>query len=393
MRYPLLAILLSGLLAPAAHADGFNVMPESRKMEALLAKSMLAISDSKPDQALNDVDSLLKINPKFKLAQLVKGDLLLARTRPLTSFGDVPHASHEKVAELRDEARVRLQRYKEKRPITLEPKYLWKLDPQQHYAIVVDTSKATLYLYRNVDGSPRYVADYYITSGKKGAAKVTEGDQKTPIGVYFIKSHLPKSKLTDLYGDSAYPLSYPNEWDRRHHRDGHGIWLHGTPSNTYSRPPRASNGCVVLSNEDLDHVGKVLQIGITPVIITDHVAWSSPDDHIERDALLKSIEQWRRDWASRDTNAYLRHYASDFTNGKENLAAWSQQKKLINENKSWIKVKLSNLSVFSYPDQPDLAVVDFEQDYRSNNLSDHMKKRQYWIRHGDHWQIIYEGAA
>ena len=389
----LLATLLAGLFASTAHADGFNAKPESRKMEALLAKSMLAISHSDPKQALNDVDSLLKINPNFRLAQLVKGDLLLARAKPLTAFGDAPHASRNKVADLRAEARVRLQRYREKLPTTLTPEYLWKLDDQQHYAIVVDTSKSTLYLYENDHGRPRYVTDFYITSGKKGADKKAEGDDKTPVGVYYVKTHLPKSRLSDLYGDGAYPLSYPNVWDRLHGRNGHGIWLHGTPSNTYSRPPRASKGCVVLANQDLLDVGKVIKVGVTPVIITDRMAWSKPGDTARRNALMHSLEQWRTDWSSRNTAAYLKHYAHDFRSGRKDYASWAEQKKRINAAKSWIKVKLSNISIFSYPDQPNLAVVSFDQDYRSSNLNNRMRKRQYWIRHDGHWKIIYEGAA
>jgi hypothetical protein len=49
--------------------------------------------------------------------------------------------------------------------------------------------------------------------------------------------------------------------------------------------------------------------------------------------------------------------------------------------------------MFVYPEQPDMVVVDFEQDYRSSNLSNRMKKRQYWIRQDSSWKIIYEGAA
>jgi hypothetical protein len=40
-----------------------------------------------------------------------------------------------------------------------------------------------------------------------------------------------------------------------------------------------------------------------------------------------------------------------------------------------------------------MVVVNFEQDYGSNNLSNRMKKRQYWIKQNNRWQIIYEGAA
>jgi hypothetical protein len=37
--------------------------------------------------------------------------------------------------------------------------------------------------------------------------------------------------------------------------------------------------------------------------------------------------------------------------------------------------------------------VTFDQDYASSNLSNHMRKRQYWIREGGAWRILHEGAA
>jgi hypothetical protein len=33
------------------------------------------------------------------------------------------------------------------------------------------------------------------------------------------------------------------------------------------------------------------------------------------------------------------------------------------------------------------------QDYRSNGLSNVMKKRQYWAKEAGAWKIIYEGPA
>ena len=65
-----------------------------------------------------------------------------------------------------------------------------------------------------------------------------------------------------FYGTAAFPISYPNEWDRRQGRNGFGIWLHGTPSDTYSRPPRASDGCVVLTNQDIQTMNSALKIAI-----------------------------------------------------------------------------------------------------------------------------------
>jgi murein L,D-transpeptidase YafK len=388
LRGTLISSLLCALLASLAHAA-----PDSRSTEAQLAKSLQALQENRLDIALNEVDTLLKSNPKFKLAHLVKGDLLMARAGAISSFGSAANAPRDKIDDLRDEARVRLQRVLSQPDSRLAPRFLWKLDNGQKYALVVDTSRATLFVYENVNGEPRYVTDFYVTIGKLGIEKAVEGDQRTPIGVYFVQAELPRKSLADLYGSGAYPLSYPNEWDRRNKRTGSGIWLHGTPSDTYSRPPRASNGCVVLANDDLDKLAPYLQVGVTPVIIANHVDWFDENDLAKREELLQTIERWRKDWSSLDTDAYLKHYARNFSNGEANYAAWAKQKQQVNSAKSWIRVGVSNLSVFSYPEQPDMAVVDFEQDYTSSNLSNRMKKRQYWIRQNDRWQIVYEGSA
>lgn len=383
----LLPLLTSLCFAPTAFAE-----TDSHDLEQALAHSLQAVANNNLDVALSEVDAILKRNPNFKLAQLVKGDLLMARAQPLKGIGDAANAPHDKVQDLRDEANARLQRVQKQLPIAA-PKFLWQLGSQQRYAVVVDTSKSTLYLYENVKGEPRYVTDFYISVGKNGADKLTEGDQKTPVGVYFIDDHIPSSKLTDFYGPGAYPLSYPNEWDKRQGRDGHGIWLHGTPSDTYSRPPRASNGCVVLGNNDFTKLEKNLQVGVTPVIIADRMDWSDEADLSDRDALLKEIEQWRADWASRDTETYLKHYARDFSTSGMTFTAFANQKRLVNSGKTWIKLKLEQLSVFPYPSQPGLVVVNFEQDYDSNNLSNRMHKRQYWMKRDGLWKIVYEGAA
>ena len=380
--------MLYGMLASVAHAA-----PDSHSAEARLAKSLQAIQNNRLDIALNEVDSLLRINPNFKLAHLVKGDLLMAHAGAIDNFGSAAHAPRDKIEDLRDEARMRLQRVLSQPDNKLAPRFLWKLDAQQKYALVVDTSRATLFVYENVNGEPRYLTDFYITIGKLGTEKVSEGDKRTPIGVYFIKAELPRSKLADMYGNGAYPLSYPNEWDRKNKRTGSGIWLHGTPSGTYSRPPRASDGCVVLSNNDLDKLAPYLQVGITPIIITNRMDWSNEQDQSERDVLLQEIDRWRKDWASLDTDAYLKHYSRDFSSDSVDYPVWVKQKQLVNSAKSWIKVGISNVSVFTYPEHPGMVVVNFEQDYSSSNLSNRMKKRQYWIKQNDRWQIVYEGAV
>ena len=198
------ALILLGFFTFPAHAAEID----SRGLEALLVKSLNSVGSNKLDVALEEVDTLLKVNPNFKLAQMLKGDLLMARAKPLSGFGNDPDAPSDRVNDLRDEARARLQRVQQQ-PVTTAPRFIWQLNPQQRYAIVVDTSKSTLYLYKNDNGTPRYVENFYISVGKKGSDKSAEGDQKTPLG------GLPGGRRRRAYQDPG-PLrtrSVPQRWE------------------------------------------------------------------------------------------------------------------------------------------------------------------------------------
>ena len=365
--------------------------------EAQLAKIFKEIEANRLNDALQLTEALLRQYPNYRLAHLIRGDLLLARTQPIQGFGALNGAPADKVADLRAEAVVRLKGYREKPQENFIPRYLLQMQPDQRHAIVVDTKRSRLYVYENDvknGGRPRFVADYYMTQGKLGSDKLAEGDKKTPIGVYHVTANLPRQKLADLYGSGAFPISYPNELDRQQGRGGSGIWLHGTPSDTFARPPKASDGCVVLTNPDLDAVAKNLQVGLTPVIISNSVEWLSLDDwNKERNELNKTIENWRADWESRDTERYLKHYSKHFKAGGQSFDQFAAQKRQVNAGKEWIKLKINNLSVFRNPGKEDVVVVTFDQDYRSNNLENQMKKRQYWQREDGKWKIIYEGSA
>jgi len=353
-----------------------------------------AIEENRLALATERVEALLAAHPNFRLAHLIRGDLLMARLRPLETFGNVPKTvPREKVEDLRAEALSRLRALRDRPNGDHLPRYVLQMHADQRHALVVDSRRSRLYVFENAGGRPRYVADYYVTLGKNGVEKTREGDQKTPIGVYHVTANLPRQKLTDFYGAGAYPINYPNAWDKRLGRNGHGIWLHGTPSDTYSRPPRASDGCIVLANTDLEAVGRTLQIGLTPVIIADEIEWTDAAAlEAERKALAGAFEAWRADWESRNSDKYLAHYAARFHSGDQSLAEWSEHKRKVNAAKSWIKVGVARVSMMQYP-REKFVVVNFEQDYRSSNLSNVMRKRQYWIKDDGRWRILYEGSA
>lgn len=391
--------LLGAVAATLIGAETGLAAPQARYTDSgpdpLLARIFEQIDRNSWETAYKETESLLKAYPNFRLGHLIKGDLLLARTRPLNRFGEGGgKEAGEQIADLREEAIARLRAYKSKPAETQVPRYLLQMRPDQKHAVVVDTQKARLYLYQNDNGTPRFVADYYIAHGKLGAEKIKEGDKKTPIGVYHVTSSIPRQKLPDFYGSGAFPINYPNEWDKKQGRNGYGIWLHGTPSDTFSRPPKSSDGCVVLANTDLDALAKNLQLGTTPVIISNSIEWLSLDDwQAERQALLAMIDEWRRDWESLDIERYARHYARNFTSDGKDRAAWIVQKRKVNAGKQWVKVATGNVSMFRNPGKDEYVVVTFEQDYQSSNLNNRMQKRQYWIKEDGRWKIIHEDAA
>src|SRR6266581_7650322 len=319
-------LLLTVLFLPAP-ALAVPATPEDR-----LSTVFQALEANKLDVALKRVDALIRDYPNFRLAHLVRGDLLLARARPLQTFGNVVKTvPQERVDGLREEALARLRAARQRPGEDRLPRYVLQLHPEQKHALVVDSRRSRLYVYANDGGKPKLIADYYVTLGKNGIDKTREGDQKTPVGVYHVTANLPRKKLTDFYGAGAFPINYPNEWDRRKGRNGHGIWLHGTPSAVYSRPPRASDGCIVLANPDLQRLGGYLQVGLTPVIIADEVEWSDAAAvEAERSSLAAALEQWRADWESRDTEQYLAHYSAHFSTGQQDLAAWGEHKRSVN---------------------------------------------------------------
>ncbi|HVL37149.1 MAG TPA: L,D-transpeptidase family protein [Burkholderiales bacterium] len=384
-----LAPLLAALLAASA-VSATGATPEDR-----LSGVFQSIGANRLDEALKRIDALIQDHPNFHLAHLVRGDLLLARTRPLETFGNVTKTvPAERLEGLREEALARMRAQRQRPAEDRVPRHVLQLHAGQHHALIVDSKRSRLYVLANGGGPPRVIADYYVTLGKNGIAKVREGDQKTPVGVYHVTADLPRRKLTDFYGSGAFPINYPNEWDRRLGRNGHGIWLHGVPSDVYSRPPRASDGCIVLANADLDAVAPFIQVGLTPVIIADEVEWASAEAvEAERRSLAEALERWRTDWQSRDTERYLAHYSPRFRTARQDYEAWARHKRKANGARGWLEVGVSRVSMLRYPRERDFVVVTFDQDYRSDGLSSVMRKRQYWVREDGHWKIIYEGAA
>lgn len=362
-------------------------------IEQLLIKSLLEVTQGQLQQALETTEELLSKAPNFKLAHLVRGDLLMARAQQINTFGNSP-GQPEVIQDFQSEARLRLEHYLAQQKPRGLPEPLWQIDKSHEHVIVVDADKSRLYVYRNDNGKPLYVADHYVTLGKNGSDKFVEGDKRTPIGVYFAGTKLSK-ELPDFYGGMAFPLNYPNEWDRHQGKNGYGIWLHGTPSDTYSRPPLASDGCLVMANPELKTLEPIFKSGKTLFVIANNLQWLEENQVSQhKESLANALETWRKDWESQNTERYLAHYSRNFFSKDTDYNAWANHKRRVQANKPDVQIKLSNVSMLRYPNsKQEMAVVNFEQSFKSNHLDNKMRKRQYWVLENNTWKIMHEGPA
>jgi murein L,D-transpeptidase YafK len=390
----LLAATLMALVPVAVSAQDPITTSKWAGAEGQLQHILDEIAQTKLNSALEAANELTVAFPNFRLGHLVRGDLLLARARPITSIGNTGHAAPDRLEELRAETHARVRAYTDHPPEHLVPRHLMKFAPGQNSAVVVDAGRSRVYVYENRDGVPRLVENYYTSIGKRGIEKVVEGDQKTPIGVYHVTTQIPGRKLPDLYGWGAFPINYPNEWDRLQRKTGYGIWLHGVPSDTYARPPLSSDGCITLANPDIATLANRIQPGTTPVIIAERLEWVTADVwRAEGDEFMQQLEAWRKDWERLDIDRYLAHYAGGFRSGKMDLDAWKDHKQRVNARKTWIKVSLENVSVFRSPAAGNPVVVTFDQHYRSSTFAQQTRKRQYWIQEDGRWKIAYEAPV
>jgi len=139
---------------------------------------------------------------------------------------------------------------------------------QGTYAVIIDKSAHKTYLV----GSGKLVHTYYCELGYNSAhSKLFAGDGATPEGKYKVTS--VKARGSKYY--KALLINYPNDPDKRrfrenkrkgiisaHARIGGLIEIHGDGG----RGEDWTEGCVALTNGDMDHLMRYVTMG-TPVTI------------------------------------------------------------------------------------------------------------------------------
>jgi murein L,D-transpeptidase YafK len=254
---------------------------------------------------------------------------------------------------------------------------------------VVDKARQLLMIYRHDEGGAVWLEKVLpCSTGMVPGDKLVRGDKKTPEGFYIFRQKLLPSELPDIYGILAYPMDYPNFWDRKTGRGGDGIWTHGVnkPLVDYD-----SNGCIELLNHDLAGLEDEIFLQDTPVLVYDELTFANSDLLREeaRD-IAAFVEAWRASWADEDLAGYRGFYdpALFYNTDELSYQGWMERKARVAAGYNKIEIGVSGLRVFRHR---DIVVASFIQDYKGDSRFHTVGSKRLYLRGGiGGWRIVAE---
>lgn len=222
-----------------------------------------------------------------------------------------------------------------------------------------------------------------MSVGENGVGKQTTGDRRTPLGIYFVLEELDTSNLHEKYGPVAFPLDYPNAWDLRNNRSGHGIWIHGVAPGSGPRPERDTDGCIALQNESLLELSNYLAPTETPVIVTRSLERTSRAEIVRtRDRLLVVLQTWADSYRDGDWHQYLSLYADDFAYRGMSRTEWSTYRMQSAGDRPVSDFAVDEIMLLTDPVESGLYVSRFRQKTAESGRLITITKRLYWRETG-----------
>jgi murein L,D-transpeptidase YafK len=204
---------------------------------------------------------------------------------------------------------------------------------------------------------------YSAFTGKYSGDKLSQGDLRTPIGIYTL---VEKKKTVDpFYGPMAFVTSYPNLYDRIRGKSGDGIWIHGVPINGTRDP--FTHGCIAINNNDLTQLDQNINPYNTLLIIDSNI--KSMPNSSAYSSILAALYQWKYTWIYNDLEGYLAFYDPSFKRYDgmvyERFKSYKERVFEKNETKT---IDFSNVTIIPYPgEKRNLFWVTFHQTYASES--------------------------
>ena len=377
-----------------SNAFAYSENYQTDNIENLLIKSLYEISAGELNDALITLDEIIKQKPNFKLAHLIRGDIYQAYAHGISDFGSSSNFSKDKIEDLKEEAKKRIESHLHNGTDIIDSPRV-TLPQNIDNLIYVDTNKSRLYLFEIRDHTLIKIFDEYASIGKNGSGKNFEGDKKTPLGVYTLGEKITQP-LSDFYGEGAFPIDYPNVYDKLLNKTGHGIWIHGTPKDTYSRAPKSSDGCIVISNENFNALESILKNKQTKVILSklSYDQYFNAENNIDKhNNFMSYFESWISNWTLKNYSEYIAFYDANAKYNSKVFETWSSKKKKVFENTNDIQIAIDNLTIIDYPEEEEhVKYVEFTQTYNSDLLKQTSQKKQIWRKFNNEWKIISEST-
>lgn len=377
-----------------SNAFAYSENYQADNIENLLIKSLYEISAGELNDALITLDEIIKQKPNFKLAHLIRGDIYQAYAHGISDFGSSSNFSKDKIEDLKEEAKKRIESHLHNATDIIDSPRV-TLPQNTDNLIYVDTNKSRLYLFEIRDHTLIKIFDEYASIGKNGSGKNFEGDKKTPLGVYTLGEKITQP-LSDFYGEGAFPIDYPNVYDKLLNKTGHGIWIHGTPKDTYSRAPKSSDGCIVISNENFNALESILKNKQTKVILSklSYDQYFNVENNIDKhNNFMSYFESWISNWTLKNYSEYIAFYDANAKYNSKAFEIWSSKKKKVFENTNDIQIAIDNLTIIDYPEEEEnVKYVEFTQTYNSDLLKQTSQKKQIWRKFTNEWKIISEST-
>lgn len=267
-----------------------------------------------------------------------------------------------------------------------------------HHVLVAEKSSHKLYLFRNSEGRPELIKTFLMATGKKSGNKLSQGDFRTPEGVYKFVDFLSKNELQKQYGTEAekygvgsFVLNYPNPFDESQGKTGGGIWLHSTNDETRIEKGLDSRGCIVAANGDLKEISRYVELNKTHVVVVQELAFLPESQWQKNKSLVtNTIEGWLNSWREEDLNTYLSYYDTQHFKSKVNgnFAKFKQYKAAVFSNPGKPNINLRNISILK---SKDYLIAIFVQQYSSGRINDTGVKTLYFRQDENYdWKIFAE---
>lgn len=267
-----------------------------------------------------------------------------------------------------------------------------------HHVLVAEKSSHKLYLFKNADGKPELIKTFLMATGKKSGNKLSQGDFRTPEGVYKFVDFLSKEELLkrhgtegEKYGVGSFVMNYPNPFDEGQGKTGGGIWLHSTNDETRIEKGLDSRGCIVAANGDLKEISKYIELNKTHVVVVQELAFLTESQWQKNKAIINNtIDGWLNSWREENLDTYMSYYDPQHFKSKVNgnFHRYKTYKAAVFANPGKPNINFKNISILK---SKDYLIAIFLQQYTSGRINDIGIKTVYFRQDENYdWKIFSE---